>query len=148
VVVDSWQEFEPEVIGLFEQGISPRLVGDETFEDVMSLGFALGSERARNLNRPVTVLDVELMTAGLCWWPLKPAPSATNEEHARQTRTVLLQQAQQSGYLGQRPAGDPVDVADITGPAVQLVTTLLTAPTDQVIELLIARGESTGGVYA
>jgi hypothetical protein len=135
---------------LFEQGISPRLVGDETFEDVMSLGFALGAERARNLHRQVTPFDVELVAAGLCWWPLKPPPSATSEQHAQQARTALLHQAHQYGYLGRLPADAPVPVAeaDIAEPGVLLVTALLTAPTDQLIELLIARGRPTGEAYA
>jgi hypothetical protein len=149
-VVDSWREFEPEVLALFERGIGPRLVGDETFEDAMSLGFAMGAERAHNLQRQITPFDVELVTAGLCWWPLKPAPSAASEQHARQVRTALLQRAHQFGYLGRRPDDErlPVPQDGIDEPDLQLITTLLTAPTDQVIELLINRAEPTGQAFA
>jgi len=113
----------------------------------MSLGFAMGAERAHNLHRQITPFDVELMTAGLCWWPLKPPPSDTSELHARRVRTVLLRQAHQFGYLGRRPDDEPLHVPQdgIAEPDLQLITTLLTAPTDQVIELLIARAEPTGG---
>ena len=148
-MVDSWREFEPEVLGLFERGIGPRLVGDETFEEAMSLGFAMGAERAHNLHRQVTPFDMELVLAGLCWWPLKPTPSAASEQHARQVRTVLLRRAHQFGYLGRRPDDERLHVPEdgIDPPDLQLVTTLLTSATDQVIELLITRAEPTGGFF-
>lgn len=141
-MVDSWQEFEPAVIDLFELGIKRRLAPGETFEDAMQLSFALGRERANRFNRPVTAVDVELVAAGLCWWPLKPAPTQAHEQQAQQARAELLDRNRQPDYLVDQPIGPLSESGE------QLVTVLLSAPSDDLIEFLIRRGEATGPLPA
>ena len=135
-----WTGFDNDVIELFESGIRPRLINDETVEDAMALAFALGSERAANIGRPVTAFDLELALSGLCWWPLKPPPSDANAQIARVTRSVLLERLHsQSQYLGAAEL-----MSDISGPGADLINTLLVEPADTIIAYFVERGRGTG----
>lgn len=132
-----------DVFHLFDVGIRLRLTRGETVDDAINLGFMLGSERASNLERPVTVFDLELALSGLCWWPLKPPPSPDYEQIARETRWQLL--------TGLYRLGPPYATAgwasSIQGPGGQLIDVLLTAPTDAFMEYFLERGEGTGFLY-
>ena len=141
-MVDVWQEFEPVVIDLFRYGIEPRLAPGETFEDAMDLSFSLSRLRVNRRNRSVTAVDVELMAAAFCWWPLKPVAAAVLEQQARRARTELLAQTRQRGYLTDRPW------EELPAPSEQLVTVLVTATSDDLIEFMIQRGEAAGPAHA
>jgi len=87
-----WNELlSDEVVSVLRSGIEPRLQSGETFEAAMTATFAVAKVRAQHFQREVLPLDVEVVAAGLCWWPMKPAVGARYRAQAAGERQHLIE---------------------------------------------------------
>lgn len=147
--MESWREMDEQATALFRTGFESRLVGNETFEYAMDLTFDVAALRSPFFSRTTSHLDMEVVAAVLCWWPLKPPPSPQYEERIRVLRPVVRELTENTrGIRNRTPLGFygvgfpfpgvPIVPGGIPRDEYELLGLLLATPADVVVNYLLS----------
>ena len=89
--------FSDDLLNIIADLIEPRMLPQESRNDILYGSIYLALKRADLLGRPPTYMDVIYSTYAFCWWPFKH-PGPGNEDMLRSIRQNIFSDAAQGDF--------------------------------------------------